>query len=72
MDTRNGPPHPLQLNTRQDEYEVGVLMIVRAIIQNRPAHIIKGSIFLKNRHSIIQERFNKLICSINTIIKCGT
>ena len=32
----------------------------------------KGSIFLKNRHFIIQERFNKLIYGINTIIKCGT
>ena len=33
---------------------------------------IKGSIFLKNRHFIIQERFNKLIYGINTIIQCGT
>ena len=33
---------------------------------------IKGSIFLKNRHFIIQERFNKLIYCINTIIKWGT
>ena len=31
----------------------------------------KGSIFLKNRHFITQERFNKLIYGINTIIKCG-
>ena len=31
----------------------------------------KGSIFLKNRHFIIQERVNKLINDINTIIKCG-
>ena len=31
---------------------------------------LKGSIFLKNRH-FIQERFNKLIYGINTIIKCG-
>ena len=31
----------------------------------------KGSIFLKNRHFIIQEKFNKLIYGINTIIKCG-
>ena len=30
---------------------------------------IKSSIFLKNRHFIIQERFNKLIYGINTIIK---
>ena len=30
------------------------------------------SIFLKNRHFIIQKRFNKLIYGINTIIKCGT
>ena len=41
--------------------------------------ILKGSISLKNRHFIIQERFNiliysinKLIHGINTIIKCGT
>ena len=34
---------------------------------------IKGSIFLKNRHFIIQERFyNKFDIWINTIIKCGT
>ena len=32
----------------------------------------KGSIFLKNRHFIIQGRFNKMIYGINTIIKCGT
>ena len=31
---------------------------------------LKGSIFLKNRHFIIQERFHKLIYG-NTIIKCG-
>ena len=31
---------------------------------------LKGSIFLKNRYFIIQERFNKLIYIINTIIKC--
>ena len=33
---------------------------------------IKGSISLKNRHFIVQERFNKLIHGINTIIKCDT
>ena len=32
----------------------------------------KGSIFLKNRNFIIQERFNKLIYGINAIIKCDT
>ena len=32
----------------------------------------KGSIFLKNRHFIIQKRFNKLIYGINAIIKCVT
>ena len=32
---------------------------------------IKGSIFLKNRHFIIQKRLNKLIYCINVIIKCG-
>ena len=26
----------------------------------------------KNRHFIIQERFNKLIYGVNTVIKCGT
>ena len=31
---------------------------------------IKGTIFLKKRHFIIQERFTKLIYGINTIIKC--
>ena len=34
--------------------------------------LFKGSIFLKNRHLIIQERFNKLRYGINTIIKCDT
>ena len=33
---------------------------------------LRGSIILKNRHFISQERFNKLIYGINTIIKCGT
>ena len=33
---------------------------------------IKGSISLKNRHFVVQERFNKLIHGINTIKKCGT
>ena len=33
---------------------------------------LKDSIFLKNRHFIIQVRFNKLKYGINTIIKCGT
>ena len=33
---------------------------------------ITGSIFLQNRRFIIQERFNKLIYGIDTIIKCGT
>ena len=32
----------------------------------------KGSIFLKIRHFIVQEIFNKLIYCINTIIKCDT
>ena len=32
--------------------------------------VLKGSIFLKNRHFIIQERFIKFIYGINTIIKC--
>ena len=33
---------------------------------------LKGYIFLKNRHFIILERFNKLIYRIYTIIKCAT
>ena len=37
-----------------------------------PAHTYffsdKGSVFLKNRHFIIQERFYKLIYHINTIV----
>ena len=33
--------------------------------------IVKGPIFVKKRHFLIQERFIKLIYSINTIIKCG-
>ena len=35
-------------------------------------NIVKGSIFLKNRHFIIQERFNKLIYGITTTMKYGT
>ena len=34
--------------------------------------VFKGTIFLKNRYFIIEERLNKLIYGINTIIKCGT
>ena len=37
-----------------------------------PLGKFKGAILLKNRHFIIQERFNKLIYGIYTIIKCGT
>ena len=33
--------------------------------------VTKSSTFLKNRHFIIQERFNELICCVKTIIKCG-
>ena len=33
---------------------------------------IKGSIFLINKHFIIQEKFNKLIYGINATLKCGT
>ena len=33
---------------------------------------VKGSIFYKKRHFLLQERFSKLIYGINTIIKCGT
>ena len=32
----------------------------------------EGYLLLKNRHFIIQERFNKLIYDINTIMKGGT
>ena len=35
-------------------------------------YVVKGSIFLKNRHFIIQERFNQMIYGISIIIKCGT
>ena len=34
--------------------------------------LFKDSIFLKNIHFIIQERFVKSIYGINTIIKCST
>ena len=33
--------------------------------------VFEDSIFLKNRHFFIQERFDKLLYSINMIIKCG-
>ena len=45
---------------------------LESLLQSRSVYTIKGSIFLKNRHFIIQERVNKLIYSINTIIKCST
>ena len=32
---------------------------------------IKGTVFIKNRHFFIQEKFNKLMYGINTVIKCG-
>ena len=32
----------------------------------------KGSIFLKNKHCVLQESFDKLVYGINIIIKCGT
>ena len=44
----------------------------RASSATKFAWRLKGSTFLKNRHFINQERFNKLIYGINTIIKCGT
>ena len=31
---------------------------------------VKGPIFLKNKHFIVQERFNILILSFNTTITC--
>ena len=34
--------------------------------------LLKGFISLKKLHFIVQERFNKLVHGINTIIKCGT
>ena len=40
-------------------------------IENGGDLFIKGSIPLKNRHFVIQGRFNKLIYGINTIINCG-
>ena len=33
---------------------------------------LKDLYLSKSRHFIIQERFNKLVCGINTIIKCDT
>ena len=42
-----------------------------SIVLSRSLLFLKGSIFLKNRLFFIQERSNKLIYSINTIIKCG-
>ena len=42
------------------------------VVNGVSEYISKGSIFLRNRHFIIQERFNKLIYGINTTIKCGT
>ena len=51
------------------------MLILKNYLTNLPkkhySTLLKGSIFLKNRHFIIQELFNKLIYGINTIIKCG-
>ena len=38
----------------------------------RNGHHVKGFIFLKNRQLFIPDWFNRLMYSINTIIKCGT
>ena len=45
---------------------------IRVFMANISECRIKGSMFLKNRHFIFQERVNKLLYGINTIIKCGT
>ena len=47
-------------------------LLLVLMLPGRYGLTIKGSIFLKNRHFIIQERFNKLIYGIHTIIKGGT
>ena len=47
-------------------------ILLRIVLARLFLAVLKGSIFLKNRHFIVQERFNKLIYGINTIIKCGT
>ena len=44
----------------------------RLIKSERQPPNVKGSISFKNRHLIIQERFNKLIYGSNTVIKCDT
>ena len=51
-----------------NEFENAFATLVNEFIIDK---LIKGSIFLKNGHFIIQERFDKLIYGINTIIKCG-
>ena len=33
--------------------------------------LLKGSVFFKNRHFIIEERLDKVIYDVNTITKCG-
>ena len=38
---------------------------------NHAKMVLKGSIFLKNRHFLSKKGLIKLIYSINTIIKCG-
>ena len=56
-------------------YKPRMASLVSAFVQSDQGFVvclvntIKGSIFLKNRHFFIQERLNKLICSINMIIK---
>ena len=49
-----------------------VLVNTIAIWQLCTCDMFKVSIFLENRHFILQERFNKFIYDINTTIKCGT
>ena len=44
-------------------------LIKKAKILSTVFSTLKGSIFLKNRHFIIHERFDKLIYGINKIIK---
>ena len=55
--------HQNGLFSRGNEY-----IWLRIFIQSK----FKGSMFLKNAFFIIQERFNKLIYGIFTILKCGT
>ena len=73
------PAHPCSLIKVFDIYYMSTVSFCISVPRTQKgltknyinALSLRCSIFLKNRHVLIQESFNKLIYSINTIITCG-